>query len=365
MFFLLTCATDSRSQAEAHLSFYQFIDLLENFGVTTKRAFGDFDLYVPRDSYGLPEPKKYGSKNTYLLQVHPDRFGQFFDDLGKYTKWFASEDDQSSVELNLIEKQQFLQKYKIPLGRSEERSEIETLDVLLGKSGILSLREFTLAIKQIIASKPSNFSSFRSAVVSIDYDVRDFATFLKDTSHSDFHLSVFADYETCELAFIFCISHSIAVNVITDDGEANSPPLLFMLGHFVSPYHPSFRMICDVLQYLIVTDAGGSKSDEELTNIYFERANEFLPNLDRTEFLRDIFTAFAHCLHEYLNKDIPKFTTPENIEKSAFLVPLDYFHKPHYTDEDHQKMTDISREMSGEIYDALGPGLSGFESGDD
>ena len=71
--------------------------------------------------------------------------------------------------------------------------------------------------------------------------------------------------------------------------EKPTTPQLFMLGHFVSPYHPSFRMICDVLQYLIVTDAGEVKR-EELTNIYFERANEFLPNLDRTEFLRYIYS---------------------------------------------------------------------------
>ena len=84
MHFLLSCTTDSSSQAEAHLKFYRPIEHLKKFGVTIQRGFGCFDLYTPTDGYDLPKPRKYGSINTYMLYVDSNKFSQFFEELSKY-----------------------------------------------------------------------------------------------------------------------------------------------------------------------------------------------------------------------------------------------------------------------------------------
>lgn len=104
--------------------------------------------------------------------------------------------------------------------------------------------------------------------------------------------------------------------------------------------------------------------DGEFFDLCFARASEFIPKLSRELFDNDRYQVIADCLVTYQNSIIPKFSVPDDVGKSDFLIPRNYFAVSHYTDDDRRKSLDISHQMSAGVFEAIGPSSSSFESGD-
>ena len=362
MYLLLSSANDSYDETDANLNFYNLINTLKCFGIIALRACSHSELYTPRDGHDLPEPKKYRSLHNLLIEVRKKAFSQSLQDLNGYTAWFNDEEllNFYASESKPIEKLEFLRKYSIPL----EKSEPDDLDHLCVQSGILSLRELMLAIWKHIAEEKPTFSSIDHSILSdTDDEYEDYHTSILEPNVSNFRLLRFPDFKKCESALVLNLADTKMLYYMQNFNK--TPSEAFILGHFLSPYHPSAKRLYEIFDHLVLGDLyDEDKKDDHVDEVY-ARCKEFMPNLSRKAFDEAKFDTVLNCVLASLDKDIPKFSLPDGIGKSDFLLPLDYFHKAHYTEEDHQKMTDISREMSGEIYDALGPDLSSFESGDD
>lgn len=362
MYLLLSSAADSYNETDAHLNFYNLIKTLRSFGVDARRASGHSELYTPRDGYDLPKPKRYRTLYNLLIEVHKDAFTQFLTDLNCYTGWFNDEDHVNFYASNfkLLEKLEFIEKYNIPLNKSEP----DDLDYLCCQSGILSLKELMLAIHQYIAEQKPTYSSIDYSIISdIDDLNADYYTSIEKPNVSNFRLLKFPDFKKCESAFLLnlaCTSPSYYRQNFN-----KTPAEDFILGHFLSPYHPSAKRLYEIFDYIFLGDlCDDDKQDGNFDEIY-ARCKEFIPDLSRKTFDEDTFDTVLFCILASLEKDIPRFRLPEGIGKLDFLMPLNYFEKIHYTDEDRQKSLEISRQMSAEVYEAAGPALSSFESGDD
>ncbi|MDA8675068.1 hypothetical protein N9M53_00065 [Alphaproteobacteria bacterium] len=362
MYLLLSSAHDSFDETDAHLNFYNLITRLKSFGINSHRACSHSELYTPRDGYDLPKPKKYRSLHNLLIEVQKDAFIQFFQDLNCYTSWFNDEEntDLYSSNVKKEEKLKFLEKYNIPL----DKSGLEDLDYLCCQFGILSLKELILAIYKHISEEKPTFSSIEYSTVSdTDDQYEDYHTWILEPNVSNFRLLRFPDFKSCERALI--VNIALTKKEYYEENFNKTPPDAFILGHFVSPYHPSAKRLYKIYNYLILEDAADDLKKNDNTDKVFARCKECIPHLSRKAFDDDPFDTVMDCILECLDKDLPIFNLPEGTGKLDFLVPLDFFKEVHYTDDDHQKSLEISSQMSTEVYEALGPSLSSFESEDD
>ena len=361
MYLLLSSANDSYDETDANLNFYGLIKTLNSFGIAPIRACSHSELYAPRDGYDLPGPKKYRSLYNLLIKVRENTFSQFFQDLNSYTGWFNDEElvNVYSSKFKLVEKLEFIGKYNIPIDKSEP----EELDYLCGQSGILSLKELMLAIYRHISEEKPRYSPINYSVVSDTEDYNeDYYTSILEPNVSNFRLLRFPDLKKCESAFI--LNLVCTKPEYYEENFDKTPPEAFILGHFVVPYHPSAKRLQKIYNYLALTDASDEIKENDGLDEVFARCKELIPDLSRKAFDKAPADTQMMCILECLGRDVSRFSLPDGIGKTDFLVPLNYFEKAHYTGADHQKSLEISRQMSTEVYEALGPDLSGFESGD-
>ena len=179
------------------------------------------------------------------------------------------------------------------------------------------------------------------------------------------HVCRFENFEKAEEAFIYDLIETLYIENKEFSRNAGCQDALpsmqqrFTLGHYIDPNHQSLLLLQNIYSHLTCEDLNiDSLGKEKFYSTAFERALKFLPNLSRQDFDERPASIVCECIQCFLKTEIEEFPHNSNFGKSDFLLPLNYFD---YLEVDQ---LEIAEQMTSQVFDALGPGLSDFETSD-